>query len=199
MVDEYENVDRTMEQCISQSMQAGAGGEAKAEAKAEAKEEEAAEAAGAAEEKETTGEGGVNGVNGENVVSGEVSVSDQLVSDEDRCVGTDALEAAVTALINATDTAAAAALDKFEGWEPHHQYLYKIFSAEAGIDRGGKGGEGKGGEEAEAGECTVVERVVGVMKRYLHWAERVPRRFEDIVEVRRERERERETKEAVIL
>ena len=61
-------------------------------------------------------------------------------------MGTDALEAAVAALINATDAAAAAALDKFEGWEPHHQYLYKIFSAEAGIDRGGKGGQGGRGQ-----------------------------------------------------
>ena len=38
MVDEYEDVDRTMEQCLAQSMQAGAGGEAKAEEAAEAKE-----------------------------------------------------------------------------------------------------------------------------------------------------------------
>ena len=100
MVDEYEDVDRTMEQCLAQSMQAGAGGEAKAEEVAEAKETKREE--------------------GENVISEMVSVSDKLVSDEDRCVGTDALEAAVAALINATDAAAAAALDKFEGWEPHH-------------------------------------------------------------------------------
>ena len=38
MVDEYEDVDRTMEQCLAQSMQAGAGGEAEAEEAAEAKE-----------------------------------------------------------------------------------------------------------------------------------------------------------------